>query len=130
MSAKMYQAACMEHQVWEFVSSLLTSPDQLRADLDTMIEEERKGMLSGPEPEQESKPWLNRLAQVEHKRSHFQDMAAEGYITFDELGAKLLELDEIRSTAVENLEDIRNRQERIEEMEQDRDALLERATPT
>jgi hypothetical protein len=41
-----------------------------------MIEEERKGMLSGPEPEQESKPWLNRLAQVEHKRSHFQDMAA------------------------------------------------------
>ena len=120
----------MEHQVWEFVSSLLTSPDQLRADLDTMIEEERKGMLSGPEPEQESKPWLNKLARIECKRSRFQDMAAEGYITFDELGAKLLELDEIRSTAMENLEDVRNRQERIEEMEQDRDALLERATPT
>ena len=92
MSAKMYQAAGMEHQVWEFVSSLLTSPDQLRADLDTMIEEERKGMLSGPEPEQESKPWLKKLAQVERKRSRFQGMAAEGsegYITFDELGAKL-----------------------------------------
>jgi hypothetical protein len=57
-------------------------------------------------------------------------MASEGYITFDELGAKLLELDEIRTTAMENLEDIRNRQERIEEMEQDRDAFLERATPT
>ena len=41
-----------------------------------------------------------------------------------------MELDEIRSTAMENLEDVRNRQERIEEMEQDRDALLERATPT
>lgn len=54
-----------------------------------MIEEERKGMLSGPEPEQESNPWLNKLAQVERKRSRFQDMAAEGYITFDELGAKL-----------------------------------------
>ncbi len=37
-----------------------------------------------------------------------------------------MELDEIRSTAMENLEDVRNRQERIEEMEQDRDALLER----
>jgi hypothetical protein len=54
-----------------------------------MIEEERKGMLSGPEPEQESKTWLNKLAQVERKRSRFQDMAAEAYITFDELGAKL-----------------------------------------
>jgi hypothetical protein len=57
-----------------------------------MIEEERKGMLSGPEPEQESKPWLKKLAQVERKRSRFQGMAAEGsegYITFDELGAKL-----------------------------------------
>ena len=41
-----------------------------------------------------------------------------------------MELDEIRSTAMENLEDIRNHQERIEEMERDRDALLERATPT
>ncbi|MDQ3921128.1 MAG: hypothetical protein M3248_02065 [Actinomycetota bacterium] len=54
-----------------------------------MIEEERKGMLSGPEPEQESKPWPKKLAQVERKRSRLQGMAAEGYITFDELGAKL-----------------------------------------
>jgi hypothetical protein len=45
----------MERQVWEFVSSLLTNSDQLRADLDAMIEEERKGIHSGPEPEQGSK---------------------------------------------------------------------------
>ena len=52
-------------------------------------------------------------------------MAAEGYITFAELGANLSELEEIRITAVEKLEATRNYQERIEEMEQDRDALLE-----
>ena len=52
-------------------------------------------------------------------------MAAEGYITFEELGAKLSELEEIRTTAVERLEAIRDYQGRIEEMEQDRDALLE-----
>ena len=52
-------------------------------------------------------------------------MAAEGYITFEELGAKLSELEEIRTTAVEKLEAIRNYQERIEEMEKNRDALLE-----
>jgi hypothetical protein len=49
----------------------------------------------------------------------------QGYITFEELGAKLSELEEIRATAVGKLEAIRNYQERIEEMEKDRDALLE-----
>ncbi len=52
-------------------------------------------------------------------------MAAEGYINFEELGAKLSDLEEIRATAIEKLEAIRNYQERIEEMEKDRDALLE-----
>jgi hypothetical protein len=84
-----------------------------------LIEEERQGMPG--EPHQEVKPWLNKLAQVESKRSRFQDMAAEGYITFEELGATLSELEEIRTTAVEKLEAIRNYQERIEEMEKDRE---------
>jgi hypothetical protein len=88
-----------------------------------MIEEERQG-IDG-EPEQEAKPLLSKLAQVESKRSRFQDMAAEGYITFEELGAKLSGLEEIRTTAVGKLQAIRNYQERIEEMEQDRDTLLE-----
>jgi hypothetical protein len=39
--------------------------------------------------------------------------------------AKLSDLEEIRTTAVGKLEAIRNYQERIEEMEKDRDALLE-----
>ncbi len=119
----MYRAADVEHQVWKFVSDLLTDPDQLRADLDAMIEEERQGMPG--ELQQEVKPWLSKLAHVESKRSRFQDMAAEGYITFEELGAKLSDLEEIRTTAIEKLEAIRNYQERIEEMENDRDALLE-----
>jgi DNA polymerase/3'-5' exonuclease PolX len=101
----------------------LTDPEQLRADLDVMVEEERQGIDGGPE--QEAKPWLSKLAQVESKRSRFQDMAAEGYITFEELGAKLSELEEIRTTAVGKLEAIGKHQERIEEMEKDRDTLLE-----
>ena len=120
---KMYPAAEVERRIWEFVSDLLTNPDQLRADLDTMIEEERQKVHG--EPKQEAKPWLNKLAQVERKRSRFQDMAAEGYISFEELGAKLSDLEEDRTTAVEKLEAIRNYQERIEELEKDRDALLE-----
>ena len=120
---KMYQAADMEHQVWQFVCSLLTNPDQLRASLDAMIEEERQEVRG--DPEQEIKPWLNKLAQVERKRSRFQDLAAEGYTTFEELGAKLSNLEEIRTTVIGRLEAIRNYQERIADMEKDRDALLE-----
>ncbi len=81
--------------------------------------------MSVGDPEQEAKTWRNKLAQADRKRSRFQDMAAEGYITFEELGEKLSGLEEIRTTAVENLEAIRNRQEWIEEMERDRDTLLD-----
>jgi hypothetical protein len=35
-----------------------------------MIEEESQGMHG--EPEQETKPWLSKLAQVESKRSRFR----------------------------------------------------------
>ena len=44
---------------------------------------------------------------------------------FEELGAKLSDLEEIRTTAVGKLEAIHNCQERIAQMEKDRDALLE-----
>jgi hypothetical protein len=51
-------------------------------------------------------------------------MAAEGLITFDELRAKLLDLEGVRNTAERELKALRNRQELIEEMELDRDAFL------
>ena len=76
-------------------------------------------------PEHEAKAWLNKLAELENKRSRFQDMAAEGLITFDELREKLLALEENRETARRELEALDRRQERIEELERDRDALLD-----
>jgi DNA repair exonuclease SbcCD ATPase subunit len=91
---------------------------------ETRSEGERQGMSVG-DPEQEAKTWRNKLAQADRRRSRFQDMAAEGHITFEELGEKLSGLEEIHNTAVEKLEAIRNRQEWIEEMERDRDTLLD-----
>ena len=54
-----------------------------------------------------------------------QDMAAEGLITFDELREKLIALEENRETARRELEALDRRQERIEDLERDRDALLD-----
>ena len=71
-----YQAHRVESAVWEFVSSLLKNPERLRADLDRMIELERQGLRG--DPDREAKAWLEKLSEVDRKRSGFQDMASRG----------------------------------------------------
>jgi hypothetical protein len=73
----------------------------------------------------EAKAWAEKLAEADSKRSRYQDMAAEGLITFEELGEKLLVLEETRETAERELETLKSKRDRIMEMEQDRDALLD-----
>jgi hypothetical protein len=58
-----------------------------------MIEQERSSALRG-DPDQEAKLWADKLVEVQSKRTRYQEMAASELITFDELRAKLLELDE------------------------------------
>ncbi len=121
--SKGVRAEVVEEMVWGFVSGLLKDPEQLRDDLDAMIELERDSASSNPE--RETKTWLDQLAKVDRKRSGFQDMAAEGLITLDELRTKLAALDEIRTTAERELEALKSRQEHLSSLEQDKEALLE-----
>jgi hypothetical protein len=122
-NGKYLAAARVEASVWEGVTKLLKDPAQLRADLNAMIEQKRRDSLRG-DPDQEVKLWADKLAEVERKRGRYQDMAASELITFDELRARLLELDETRKTAERELEIIRNHKECLAELEADRDALL------
>lgn len=46
-------------------------------------------------------------------------------MSFDELGMKLQEPEEIRKTSERHLENLSRRSKKIEELKQDRDALLE-----
>jgi site-specific DNA recombinase len=117
------RAEVIEEMVWSLVSDLLKNPEQLRADLDALIAFERD--IARDDPEHEAKAWLNKLAKMDCKRSGFQDMAAEGLITFDELRAKLTALEETRKTAQRELEALNRRREKIEELERDRDSLLD-----
>lgn len=121
---KHHRADKLEPQVWEFVSRLLKDPEQLRADLERMIELEREGMRG--DPDRETKAWLEKLAEVERKRSGYIDLAADGIMNRDELRAKLAALEETRATAQRELEALQRRRERIEELERDRDVLVER----
>jgi hypothetical protein len=120
---KMRRAAKVEAQVWETISGLLKDPEQLRADLDKMIELERNSMRGNPDREQ--KAWLDKLAEVDRKRARYQEMAAVDLITFDELRVRLAELDDTRSIAERELETLRKHEEHIGGLEADRDALLD-----
>ncbi len=118
-----YRAAEREARVWEFVSDLLRDPEKLQTGLEEMIEQERAG--SRGDPEREIAVWLEKLAEADRKRSGFQDMAAEGLITLEELRAKLAGLEETRVAAEAEIGHLRGRLRRVGELESDRDALLD-----
>jgi flagellar motility protein MotE (MotC chaperone) len=113
-----------EPEVWGFVSNLLKTPDLLRAGLERLIEEERRAARGNPNREAEA--WAKKLSEVERKRSAYQDQQAEGLITLDELRTKLAGLEEARTVARRELADLKERRERIEDLEQDANVLLER----
>lgn len=119
-----YRAEKIEAQVWETVSSILTHPEQLRTDLEEMIDQERKSNLRG-DPELERKAWMDRLAETDRMRSSYQEQAAKGLMTLDELAARLRELESTRTAAERELVILKDRRESIERLEQDKDLLLD-----
>src|SRR5215208_6192698 len=55
-----HRAEEVERSVWEFVSGLMRDPEQLREDLERMMELERRGAHGNPK--REMKAWLAKLA--------------------------------------------------------------------
>ena len=113
----------METRIWDAVSKILKDPGRLRAGLDHMIEQERRSAHGNPATE--AKRWLEQLSEASQKRSRYQDMAAEGLIDFKELRTRLSALEEIRKTAERELRALQYRTERLEQLERNRDSLLE-----
>ena len=118
-----YRAEGLEARVWDLVLSLLREPERLRVAFDKYIEEERKAQRG--EPEREARVWLKKIAETDRMRGRFQDMAAEGLITFDELRAKLEGLEETRQVARRELAALEERRARLVGLEEDKATLLE-----
>ncbi len=112
----------IETAVWDLVSSLLMDRERIAAGLDEMIDREREELRG--DPDQQVKAWADKLAGVDMKRAKFQDMAAEGLITFDELRTKLSQLDETREVARREMNNLECRRERIAQLEEDKAGLL------
>jgi site-specific DNA recombinase len=122
--SKNHRADRLEPAVWGLVSGLLKDPERVREGLEQLIEDERQG-LNG-DPMREQKAWLQKLAEIDSRRSSFQDMAAEGLISFDELRTKLVALEETRQHARQELDVLQDRQERLQALELDKKVLLDR----
>ena len=120
---KKFRAREIETSVWKLICTLLMNPEQLRKDLEKMIEQERQG--SRGDSDREAKAWLQRISEVDRMRGNYQEMAAKGLITFEELGDKLGQLQETRTTAERELGALKGRQERIDQLQRDKDDLLE-----
>jgi hypothetical protein len=101
--------------LWGLVEKLLRHPDKLRAGLEEMIERERAG--SRGDPKREIAMWLDKAAEADRKRAGFQDMAAEGLITLEKLRAKLVGLEETRVAVEAEIEHLRGRMSRVEDLE-------------
>ena len=117
-----YRAEQLEGRVWDVVLSLLRDPERLRTALDRLIEQERRAHQG--DPEREAGAWLKKIAEADRTRSRFQDMAAEGLISFDELRAKLAGLEDARGAARRELDALTERRQRLAELEGDRAELL------
>jgi site-specific DNA recombinase len=120
---KNHRAIDLEGEDWEHVTGIMKDPEQLRDDLERMIDLKRESLRG--DPEEETKVWLEKCSEVARKRAAFQEIAAEGLITFDELRAKLAELEETRETAERELAALDGMRESIEQMERDKDAVLD-----
>ena len=95
------------------------NPAELRSDLDRAIELEKEGRHG--DSEAEAKHWLEKLLEIDEERRGFLRLAAKGCTTDEELAA----LEETRRTAERDLKDLRQHKELVEQMEQDRDAVLQ-----
>src|SRR5215204_1636556 len=116
----------VESSVWNLVCSILTDPKQLRDDLERLIEQERQSVRG--DPEREVRTWFDKLSEIDSKRSRYIDLAADGVMSRDELKAKLARLGETRENAEKELKALRTRQEKLEELQRDKDTVLEHYT--
>ncbi|HLL99173.1 MAG TPA: hypothetical protein VK276_08835 [Rubrobacteraceae bacterium] len=82
-------------------------PERLREDLERLIELEGRGSRGDPDREMEA--WLEKLAEVERMRGGYQELAAKGLMTQEDLGTRLERLEKTRSAAERELEILRRK---------------------
>ena len=120
---KHHRADKLEQMVWKFVLDYLKNPEKLRIGLKRMLNEKRNDLCG--DPEREARMWMDKLAETDRMRAGYQELAAKGLMTFEELGAKLKELEDIRQVTQGELETLEGKRYELRELERDATELLE-----
>jgi hypothetical protein len=120
---KMRPAEAAESEVWERVRAFMRDPEGLREDLERMIELKREEGRA--DPAREARVWTQKLTEVSTKRAGYLDLAASGRMTYDELDAKLADLDGVKETAERELAALREHAEEIARLEEEKDLVLD-----
>jgi len=127
-NGKGFNANKVELSVWRFVSTILQDPSKVRAGLESLTDREREGTRG--DVDREAKAWLDRLAEADMMRRGFQEQAAKGLMTLDELENRLQDIEETREAARAELAILEEDRQRLEELERDGEALMERYAST
>jgi site-specific DNA recombinase len=120
---KYLRADLVEPLVWEGVSEILGEPERLRRGLQKMLEREQEA--STVDHEGEAHVWREKLSEIGRKRANFQELAAEGLMTKEELRSKLDTLALAREAAERELRLASERSERLSALESDAEHLLQ-----
>jgi hypothetical protein len=123
LNTKHHRADKLEPLVWNYVSGVMKNPEELRADLDRMIELEKRSGRG--DPDEDAMVWTKQLAEVDRKRARYQEAFVADALTLPELKSYLAQLEETRKTAEHELAALRSREEYLRRLEADRDALLD-----
>jgi hypothetical protein len=97
--------------------------ERLRRSLHKMLEREQEA--SAVDQEGEAHVWREKLSEIGRKRANFQELAAEGLMTKEELRSKLDTLALAREAAERELRLASERSERLSALESDTEHLLQ-----
>jgi site-specific DNA recombinase len=118
-----YRAEVLEDAVRRAVGGLLADPERVREGFEARLRRECSGARGDPNAQEGA--LLRRLTEVDRTRSRYQEMTAKGLMTFDELRARLEELEGSREAVLQELEEVRRRRESAQRLVRDEEALLE-----
>jgi site-specific DNA recombinase len=109
-----YPAAALEEAIWQAVHDLISDPERLVRQWEAEVERKRRELLRG-DPDREAHHLAEQLRQLEHRRSGYYDLAADGDMSREDLRVKLAEVDRQRHELQKTLRDAQGRRRSIAE---------------
>jgi hypothetical protein len=113
----------IEGEVWAYISGLLREPERLVSRMEALAEQERATEDGGVSTRM--KELGRELDAIDAKRKRWLDMAASGFLDFDELETRLGELEQGRGRAEEEVRALHGSRARLERLAANKESVLE-----